>query len=312
MRIVKPTALRPGDVIGICAPASAPPPDDSLSRGIRYLERLGYRIKPGKYLHRSRGYLAGTDAERASDLNALFADPKVKAIFTARGGYGSQRILPLLDYGLIRRHPKIVVGYSDITAIQLALLGRTGLVTFSGPMVASNLSSGLRGKAEEIFWDLLTSRRPAAPVKARNLPTRRKIRPGKPDGRLIGGNLAMLAASVGTSYFPVMRDVVLFFEEVAEAPYRIDRMLRQMKLASVLENPRGILLGAFVDCKPDKRKPSLSLRDVFLDTFSEHRYPVLQGLHYGHVKNSLTLPIGVRVRLDSVKGRIEFLEGAVE
>src|SRR5207302_6798876 len=148
MRIIKPGALHRGDIIGICSPASAPASDHDLSRGIAYLERLGYRVELGKHVRLKRGYLAGTDAQRASDLNELFANRKVKAIFTARGGYGSHRILPLLNYPVIRRNPKILVGYSDITALQFALMAKVGLVTYSGPMLAQGMSAGLGGRVE--------------------------------------------------------------------------------------------------------------------------------------------------------------------
>ena len=160
MRIIKPQALRRGDIIGICAPASPPSSEDKITKGIAYLERLGYHVQLGRSVYHKHGYLAGSDSQRASDLNELFVNPKVKAIFTVRGGYGVHRILPLLNYNLIKRNPKILVGYSDISALQLALFTKTGLVTFSGPMVAVEMASGLKGETEEFFWRCLPLQNP--------------------------------------------------------------------------------------------------------------------------------------------------------
>ena len=311
MKTIKPRALRRGDVIGICSPASAPATDDALARGIRYLEGNGYRVELGKNVSLKRGYLAGTDTQRAADVNELFGNRKVKAIIAARGGYGSQRILPYLEYRLIRKHPKIFVGYSDLTALQLALLTRTGLLTFSGPMVASELSSGFRGNSEDWFWRCLTS--------AKRLPSIRTGKAGKPgrgnrttgEGRLIGGNLSMIAASVGTPYFPDISPSLLLLEEIDERPYRVDRMLRQIRLAGILSKVKGIVLGGFTGCKPDPGKPSLTLQQIFDETFGESGCPVVRGLRYGHVKNFLTMPVGIRVRADAGRGRIVFLESAV-
>ncbi len=309
MRIIKPPRLKAGDVIGICAPASAPDTEERIDRGIRYLERLGYRVEPGKHIYRKRGYLAGTDAERAADVNALFTNPKVKAIFTVRGGYGSHRILPLLRYEAIKRYPKILVGYSDITALQLALLSKTGLVSFSGPMVASDFAAGFRGNAEERFWQLLTSTKRPPPLKAR---VQTGVSATKSSiGRMVGGNLSLVSALVGTPYFPAFHDIILLLEEIAERPYRIDRQFQQMKLAGLFDRVSGIALGKFIDCGPDPGKPSLSLDQIFRETFRPLRVPVLTHLQYGHVANPQTIPLGISVRLNAKAKRVEFLESAV-
>jgi len=312
MRIIKPGALHRGDVIGVCSPASAPASDHDLSRGITYLERLGYRVELGKHLRLKRGYLAGTDAQRASDISDLFANRKVRAIFAARGGYGSHRILPLLNYPVIKRNPKILVGYSDITALQLALMAKVGLVTYSGPMVAAEMATGFGGNGEDWFWRCLTSTSALPSIRAKVLRhgLQRK-RHAQTTGRMIGGNLSVLATSLGTPYFPRMSNPILLLEEIDERPYRIDRMMQQLLLAGALSRAAGVVLGSFVDCKPAKGKPSLTLRQVFLDTFAGLNYPVLEGVRYGHVKNSLTMPLGVRVRLNASRGEITFLESAV-
>ncbi len=309
MLITKPKHLRPGDVIGICAPASPPATESDLEKGIRYLERAGFRVEVGKNVHRRRGYLAGSDAQRLSDLHSLFASRHVRAIFTARGGYGSQRLLSLIDYSLVRRNPKIVVGYSDITALHLAFFTRTGLVSFSGPMVAVEMSRGLSGKVEERFWRCLMTTDPPEPLGGtRRIPAPRQ---GSATGRLIAGNLSMIASLLGTSYFPVLPDPIALIEEVGERPYRLDRMMRQLGQSKPFSRLRGIGAGKFIDCQPEKGKPSLTLQSVLAESLAGLGVPVVDGLPFGHYGESAAIPLGVRVRLDGSKCRLEFLEGGV-
>jgi muramoyltetrapeptide carboxypeptidase len=311
IRIVKPPRLNPGDLIGIAAPSGPVLSHQKLNKGIRYLETLGYMVVLAPHAVEQRGYLAGFDKDRAQDLNDLFGNPHVRAIFVARGGYGMPRILPLLDYQLIRRNPKILVGYSDVTALQLGLLAKTGLVTFAGPMVATDIFR-LQGLAEETFWRCLTSTKPLGRL---GNPTGRKlstINKGIGHGRLVGGNLSVLSALAGTEYLPDLRGAVLLLEEIDEQPYRIDRMLHQLKLAKLLDRLAGVVLGGFTNCVPsDKRKPSLSLGEIFRDTFASVRAPVLVNLHHGHVADSLTLPLGVSARVDGGRKTVEIVEGAV-
>jgi len=308
MKTLKPPALRKGDVIGICAPASPPLRDGDLGRGVSYLERLGYRVELSRNLRRKNGYLAGTDRQRADDLNRLFLDRRVRAIIALRGGYGSMRILPMIDFNAVRRNPKIFVGYSDLTVLQLAFLSKCGLVTFAGPMVAGEMSRGLRGYAEEIFWRMLSDRRPVGKIRTRMTAMAR----GKVRGTLIGGNLTMVASLVGTPWFPPARNPILFFEEVGEKPYRIDRMLNQLRLAGAIGRAGGIILGRFTDCAPEARKPSLSVARVTGEIFGGLGVPVVRGLHHGHVAGSLTLPVGLPVTLTAGKDcGIRFSEAAV-
>ena len=311
MRIITPPILKRGDVIGICSPASAPGTNNALDRGVRYLERLGYRIKLGENVHKKRGYLAGTDLQRASDLNELFADPQVKAIFTVRGGYGSHRILPLLNYRAIKHHPKILVGYSDITALQLAIFAKTGLVSFSGPMVSSDMGGNFTGEAEAWFWRCLTVKEKLPPLSCEKNSLFRTGRKKASIGRLMGGNLSVVAALVGTPYFPSTNDIILLLEEIDERPYRIDRLLQQISLAGIIDRSKGMALGAFRGCTPARGKPSLTLREVFRGIFHEYPYPILSGFHYGHLKNPMTIPIGTTVRLNAREARMEFLEPVV-
>ncbi len=308
MQIIKPNQLRRGDIIGICAPASPPASDANLNRGIIYLEQLGFRIELGKNVLRKNGYLAGTDKQRAADLNSLFANPNVMAIFSVRGGYGSHRILPLLDYNLIKNNPKIFVGYSDITAIQLALFAKCGLVTFSGPMVAVEMAEGLENTTEERFWKMLTSK-----DKPNSIAGKAKIPVAKrrtATGKLIGGNLSIISSLVGTQYFPNTDNTIFILEDIDERPYRIDRMLMQLKLADVFMKMNGIVLGDFSRCRPEKGKPSLTIKKIFQETFSTFMFSVLSDIRYGHLKNSIPFPMGVYVKLDGKKNQLEFLESS--
>lgn len=312
MKILKPPRLNRGDVIGIAAPASPPSSPEKLSKGIRYLEQLGYHIVLGKHVHNGYGYLAGMDNERAGDLNALFSNPKVKAIFVVRGGYGSHRILHRLDYNIIKRNPKIFVGYSDITALHLAIFTKTGLITFSGPMVATEFGDELDGNAEEQFWKNLTSTTPLGILKN---PNRKKMKPLKRGvciGRLLAGNLSIVSALLGTPYLDTMKGCILALEEIEEPPYKVDRMLHHLRHTGMFSQSSGVVLGEFTDCTPtDAKKPSLTLSQIFHDVFSSSRLPILRGLHYGHVKDSLTLPLGITTRLDASHGTLELLESPI-
>jgi len=308
MKRITPPALRKGDVIGICAPASPPLKDGDLGRGISYLEGLGYRVEVSPNILRKNGYLAGSDRQRADDLNRLFRDKRVRAVIALRGGYGSMRILHLLDYAAIRRNPKIFVGYSDLTVLQLALWAKCRLVTFAGPMVAGEMSRGLKGYAEELFWRMITDKRPVGRLRARLAPVAR----GKSAGTLIGGNLTMVSQLIGTPYFPPTRDAVLFFEDIGEKPYRIDRMFHHLKLAGAFGPANGVILGQFTDCAPQPGKASLTVPRVTKEVFGGLGFPVVRGLRHGHVAGSLTLPVGLRVGLDSgSRPGIRFPEGAV-
>jgi muramoyltetrapeptide carboxypeptidase len=311
MQIIKPKTLKHGDVVGVAAPASPPASEEQLARGIRYLESLGYRIELGKHVLSKRGYLAGTDRERVSDLHELFSNKNIRAIFTARGGYGCTRILPLLDYRLIRRNPKIVVGYSDITALQLAFLSKAGLVSFSGPMVAVEMAGKFHGEAEEQFWRCLTSAAKPRPIQV-NQTKRRIVQRGIEEGILLGGNLSLVASLVGTDYFPKYKPSILMLEEIEERPYRVNRMLNQLRLADVFKRTTGIVLGEFTGCEAESGKPSLTLQQVFEDSFLDYNFPVAGHIQNGHVNDLLTVPFGVRVRLDATRGRLSFLENAVE
>ena len=300
MTIVKPPRLRRGDVIGLVSPAGAPSSAEKIERGARYLEGLGYRVKLGPHVAARHGYFAGTDAQRLSDLNAMLNDPRVNAIFAVRGGYGSPRLLPFVDYRAARRQPKILVGFSDITALQLALFRRAGLVTFSGPLPGVDFWRKPDPYTEEHFWRLLTSTRPVGLMPGPgNKPLRTRIR-GRARGRLLGGNLSLVVSNLGTPYSPNYRGALLVLEDVREGFRHLDRMFTQLR-------------NKFTECKPgDSARPHLKLKEIFAEVLSWVTAPAVEGLQYGHVSRKLTLPFGLRAQLDANRGTLSVLESAVE
>jgi len=312
MRVLKPQKLRKHDVIGLVAPASPPSKPEKIDSGVRYLESMGYRVKVGRHVRDVHGYLAGTDKQRAADLDAMFRDPSVKAIFVLRGGYGLHRILHLLDYRAIRQNPKIVVGYSDLTALQLALWRKIGLVTFSGPMAAVEMCDGMDPYTEEHFWRVLTSTAKIGPLVGPAGRPARPMKEGRGTGTLLGGNLSVLCTLLGTHYCPSWQQVLLVLEEVGEEPYRIDRMLMHLFHAKVFSSISGLALGQFIDCQPqDTSKPHFTVEQVLEHFTHDLRLPVVADLAYGHLPKKLTLPWGLRARIDGTRGRIELLDGAV-
>lgn len=297
-----PPKLNPGDTIGVIAPAS-PMRAERLTHGIQYLESRGFRIKLGQHIREVHGYLAGEDLLRSADLNAMFADDTVRAIFCARGGYGSPRILDAIDYKSIRRHPKILVGYSDITAIQLALFKKAELVTFSGPMVAVEMGNGIDPFTESNFWKMLMA--PAPGFRMITNSDSICLRPGRATGRLLGGCLSLICSLLGTPFLPDFKGAILFVEEVGEEPYRIDRMLNQLKLAGILNSVNGIVFGQFPDCAPKSDSPSLTLQQVFAELTADLSIPILMNFPYGHVDAKYTIPVGAEAIINTDDGSLE-------
>ena len=250
MTIIKPPRLRKGSTIGLVAPASTPSSEEHIEKGAAYLERLGYRIKFGKHVHNRHGYLAGTDEERAADFNDMVRDKDIKAIFAIRGGYGTPRILQMIDYHSLKQNPKILVGYSDITALQLAIFRKIGLVTFSGPMTGTDMWKDFDPYTEEHFWRLITSIKKIGVLKNPIDEPLKTLKTGKVYGQLLGGNLSLIACLMGTPFLPKLFDSILFLEDVEEAPHRVDRMLAQLLNAGVLRRLAGLVFGKFTDCNP--------------------------------------------------------------
>jgi muramoyltetrapeptide carboxypeptidase len=312
MTIIKPYALKKRDVVGIIAPASPTGNPEKITKGIEYLERIGYRVKLGKNVNNVYGYLAGKDKERVSDIHDMFLDNSVKAIFALRGGYGTPRLLPLLDYSLIRKNPKILVGYSDVTALQLAIFKKTGLVSFSGPMSGVEMWKGIDPFTEENFWRMVTSKKKFGTVKNPDDKVFLILRNGKASGRTLGGNLSLITSLLGTPYLPSFKSSILFFEEVDEECYHFDRMLNQLRLSKILNSVNGVIVGELTDVKPsDDSKPFLSSDQLLNEYLSPLNKPVLTGVAFGHVPKKITIPIGIQCTMDTTKQQLSFDEPAV-
>jgi len=316
--IVKPARLRQGDTVGLIAPASAAFEPATIREGVETLQSLGYRVIVGQHIDAKYGYLAGSDKDRVDDLHRMFQDNAVRAIFALRGGYGSMRLLNLIDYQLIRNHPKIFIGYSDITSLNLGIFARTGLVTFHGPVAISSFSK----YTLKYFTQICASPEPIGLIEhpAPDNPLRptahlNTIRPGKATGRLIGGNLTLLTALLGTPYDVDTDGAILFLEETGEEPYDIDRMLTQLILSGKLARVAGVMFDRCPDCQPSEYKPAFSstfsLEEVLIDRLSQLDCPVLYGLNLGHEADKPTLPNGIRVTLDATNKTLAFDEGAV-
>jgi muramoyltetrapeptide carboxypeptidase len=309
---LKPPALRPGDTIMFVAPAG--PPDRERVLGYaRQLEQNGVRVVIPPGLFRRDRYLAGSDDERAAELNAGLRDPRVRAIFPCRGGYGLTRILDRLDYRALRRDPRIITGYSDLTALHLAVARQARVITFHSPMPESSLcrADGVHAFAAQSFWRTLLADgyergRTGYTI---DLPTGgpRPVRlvGGKARGRLVGGNLSLVCATLGTPYGLEARGKILLLEDTGEAPYRVDRMLSQLRLAGILDAVAGVVLGDF--SKTDHPAVDQVLRDYF----GRLRVPVLMNFPVGHLTANVTLPHGALVELDADGSAFRVLEDPV-
>jgi muramoyltetrapeptide carboxypeptidase len=307
-----------GDTIAVVAPASAPPDPKTIDRSVAALEQLGFRAKLAPNVRKRRGFLAGNDRERAADLMGMFCDPGVKAILCARGGYGSSRLLPLLDYGAIRAHPKILVGYSDMTSLHCALLKKANLVSFHGPMLNSDfVREHCPDFTQRSFLRTLVEPSPAGSIRRGYLKrTISILRPGRVSGALVGGNLSLLCATLGTPYLPSFKNKILFFEDLGEAPYRFDRMLTHLLNAGLLQQVAGIAIGVNKNCKDPKAGKAKEYRQTLEDVLRERllslKVPVVMGLPFGHIPWNATLPVGVRATLDAREGDLVIEERAVD
>ena len=317
-RLIKPGALKPGDTVGLITPATYVSDPDRIALAERTIRYFGLKGKMGRNVKKRTGYVGGTVEERLSDLHDMFRDPDVKAVFCIRGGYGSAHLLDAIDYDLIQRNPKIFLGYSDITSMHLAIHQRTGLVTFHGPVVLSRFT----GYTQKYFRAALFESKPLGTLtnppeteELRPTHTLRTVRPGKARGRLIGGNLSLIAATMGTPYEIDTKGKILFIEDVGEQPYSVDRMLTQLRLAGKLQSAAGIVFGECNDCVPRQFQPSFestfSLGEVVDAILGELKIPVLSGLTIGHTTDQLTLPLGLQATLDADKGELTIEESAV-
>ncbi|HSG52907.1 MAG TPA: LD-carboxypeptidase [Rheinheimera sp.] len=311
-----PVRLNPGDTVGLVSPSKATDHQLDIQIATEVMQALGLKVKVGANLASRRGHLAGSDAERASDLNTMFADKAVKAIICLRGGSGAARILPLLDYNLIKANPKILLGYSDITALHCAINAKTGLVTFHGPNASGSWNSFHADQFRRLFFqrermhyqNVLEAKDELVPRQNRTI----TINGGKVQGELIGGNLTVLTALAGSPYLPDFNGKILFLEDVEEAPYRIDRMLSTLKLMGALDKIAGFIFGECTDCEPGSGYGWLTMDQIFADYIKPLNIPAYRGAMIGHVKQQFILPVGSRVELDADAGSIRLLHSVFQ
>jgi len=293
-------ALTHGGKIGIIAPAF-PPNSEKLRKGIDYLLGLGYELELGDSLTARHGYFAGEDHVRLDDLHRMFADASVDAIICARGGWGGLRMLDKIDYDLIEKNPKALVGYSDVTTLQLAIWHKTKLPSFSGPMVAVEMGSGILPFTSDNFWGQIHNKESEFTFDF-SAPEIEIWNKGQAQGVLLGGCLSMVAHQLGTPYSPDYNGSILFLEDIDEVPFKIDRYLAQLKQAGVFEQINGLILGDFIDCVDEnKERNSFSLSEVLDEYFAQAPYPVIFNFPYGHGMKKVSMPIGVETKLDSEK-----------
>ncbi len=327
-RPTKPPRLKVGDTIGLVTPATYLT-EEQLRDAIGAWAKFGFKVRYTPNMLVRKGYLAGTDQQRADDINQFFADNTIDGIICGRGGYGSARILPYLDYELIKSNPKVFMGYSDITAVLYALYGKANLVGFHGPMGTSDYNDFTTRYFREVLMNpnrTLTYKNPVAdlvePLTANGQEPATPVAiadplitlaPGTAEGVLVGGNLSLVTSLCGTAYDVDLRGKLVFLEEVGEAPYRVDRMLTQLLLdPNKLPAAAGVVLGVFSDCEAEDESTSLSLAQVLYDRLAGLGIPVLYGLSFGHIKQNATLPMGVRARLDADQKTLTLLEAAVQ
>jgi muramoyltetrapeptide carboxypeptidase len=306
---IKPARLKKGDTIGIVAPASPLYNKSDLVRGIKTLEEWGYKVIVGEHVNARNEYLAGTDEQRASDINSMFENDQVDAIFVTQGGYGSARLLRHINFDLIKKNPKIFIGYSDITAIHLAIQKLTGLVTFHGPGMAGFNPEELSDYRKNQLFKALLMEEPIGEIE---LADKKKwiniINPGEARGEMVGGNLSLICSSLGTPYEIETEGKILFFEELDTEPWVIDHMLSHLINAGKLQKAAGIVIGECKDCVPYTHHPgfpvTFSLEDLLEEYIKPLNIPAIYGLPLGHTKDLATIPLGVQGFLDATNGKL--------
>ncbi len=309
---LKPKRLKKGQHIGLIAPGSSIR-EGQLQEAVTNLEKLGLKPVYTKNIVAKHGYLAGEDSTRLADLHQMFSDPKIDGIWCIRGGYGCTRFIHNIDYQIIKKNPKVLIGYSDITALLQSIYKKTGLIGFHGPLAASKLPD----YSLEYFQKVLMH--PNAKLRIENAIENQRnelknyrskvIRPGKASGKLIGGNLSLVSALAGTKYEVSVKNKILMLEDVGEKPYRIDRMLTQLRQSCDLTKASAIVLGIFEDCEGGDN--SLSLEETLEDRLGDLGIPVIYGMSFGHIHHQFTFPIGIEAAIDTNEETITFLEAGV-
>ena len=311
---IKPRRLTAGDALGLVLPATAELESDEIAYAKEQLEAIGFKVKIGAHAHDRWGYFAGRDRDRADDINRMFADDAIAGIVCYTGGWGSPRVLPYLDYDLIARHPKVIIGYSDISALLNAIYKRTRLVTFHGPVGGSTFDPYTLSNFQRVVMTAAPAgllqppeKKPAEIIDRTNRVI--KLAAGKASGRLIGGNLTMIASLMGTPFEPDTTGAIFFLEDVHEELYRVDRMLSQLALGGKFDRVAGVVFGRCSQC--DYKGPTFSLEDILRDRFGSLKSPAISGLSFGHIEQKLTLPIGVMATVDGDAGTLSIDESAV-
>jgi len=310
--LIKAKVLKEGDTIGLITPAGALSEEETITVAKEVLAYLGFKVKEGKYIRSRYGNLAGTDQERLSDLHEMFADKQVDGILCIRGGNGASRLLPYIDYNLIRSNPKVLLGYSDITALILAFYAKAGLVSFHGVVGSSTWSNYVVKLFKDQFFDNKMSIY-ENPSKAENLIVQYKdriqtITPGIAEGTILGGNLTLLTGLCGSPYLPDFKDAILFVEEIDEKSDRMDRMFCQLMNSGILSQIKGFILGKCTNCGPSGGYGSLTLDQMLHDYIKPLGIPAYSGAMIGHISDQFLMPVGVRARMNASTGTIEYLE----
>lgn len=305
---IKPAALKSGDTVAITSPAGAVWDDKQTETFTAILKSFGFNIIHGKTLTEKFGYFAGTDELRANEINELFANKNVKGIFCMKGGWGCARILDKIDYGLIEKNPKVLIGFSDITALLIAIKTKTGLTTFHGPVGNSGWNDFTKSVFTSVTMITKTFHFPENPASENTIVT---INSGKVTGELVGGNLTVLSSLIGSGYLPDWKNKILFLEEVKEEPYSIDRMLTQLKLSGILNSISGFIFGKCAKCLAEEPQKSFTFHEVIMQHIQPLGIPAFYGTMIGHIENKLTVPLGIKASMDAEKGTISLDESSV-
>ncbi|WP_285398775.1 LD-carboxypeptidase [Lysinibacillus sp. fls2-241-R2A-57] len=310
--MIRPKALKKGDTIGLISASGATPPEKFLP-AIKSIEKLGFKVVAGETCRARHGYLAGSDELRASEVNEMFRDSNIDGIFCIRGGYGATKILPLLDFDMIKANPKVFAGYSDVTALHIAFNQKCGFVTYHTPMPSTEF---IQPEMDYYTWNSFIQTVTAtdrSDYRLENIPehSMTTLSAGKARGQLIGGNLTLVTASLGTPYEIDTKGKILFLEDVDENEQRVDRMLTQLKLAGKLDEVAGILLGAWTNCgpeNPERPENSLSLQTIFQEILVPLNKPILMDITCGHCLPTMSLPLGRTITMDTENQMIKVIE----
>ena len=309
--MLKPKPLKKGDTIGLVGVSGAlQNPEERYPKMMEAIDALGYKVIVADSCREQYGYLSGSDASRARGLNQMFADDRVDAVVCMRGGYGVARMLDQVDFDIIRANPKIFLGYSDITALHTAIHEKVGMVTFHGPM-PSTCWTKFDDFTRESMLRALTSTEPLGELKNPEGMEPECVVPGVCEGTLVGGNLSLIASACGTPYALDVEDKVLLLEDIGEKIYRLDSMLTQLRQAGMFEKCAGVVLGGFTDCTVEYENYALVLEDIVRDIIVPAGKPVLANMSIGHMDTKITVPLGVRCRLDATNGVLEITESAL-